>query len=68
MPKKFLLLALVVLALGLLVAPISAQDLVFPIGEGDFNWASLEEFNAIDLSGQEIRVFGPWLGVDQRTG
>lgn len=65
MPKKFLALVLVVLALGVLVAPIAAQDLVFPIGEGDFNWASLEEFNAIDLSGQEIRVFGPWLGVDQ---
>jgi len=43
-----------------------AQDLVFPPGEGDFNWDSFEAFAAEhDLSGQELNVFGPWRGDDQ---
>jgi alpha-glucoside transport system substrate-binding protein len=45
--------------------PTRAQDLVFAIGEGDFSWGDLERFEGIDLSGQEIEVFGPWLGPDQ---
>ncbi len=45
--------------------PTQAQDFVFAIGEGDFTWGDLDAFNAIDLSGQEIEVFGPWLGPDQ---
>jgi len=43
-----------------------AQDLTFPLGEGDFNWDSFEAFAAEhDLSGQELNVFGPWRGDDQ---
>ncbi|WP_223476686.1 ABC transporter substrate-binding protein [Oricola indica] len=39
-----------------------AQDLKFPIGEGDFNWASYEEFAAAnDLAGEQVTFFGPWL-------
>lgn len=57
----FILLAL--LSIGLL--PSMAQDLVFPVGEGDFQWGDLEAFEAMDLSGKEITVFGPWLGPDQ---
>lgn len=59
------------IVLGLLLAlfalPVNAQrELKFPVGEGIFNWASLEEFAAAyDLSGQEVSVFGPWLTVDQ---
>jgi len=38
-------------------------NLVFPKGEGPFNWAAYEAFaaSAPDLSGQEVTVFGPWL-------
>ena len=43
-----------------------AQDLMFPKGEGAFNWDSLQSFaDANDLSGQQVTVFGPWLGPDQ---
>ncbi len=57
----FVLLAL--LSVGLL--PSMAQDLVFPVGEGDFQWSDLDAFSEMDLSGKEISVFGPWLGPDQ---
>jgi len=41
-------------------------DLLFAPGEGDFNWESFQSFaDANDLSGQELTVFGPWLGPDQ---
>lgn len=45
----------------------TAQDLVFPVGEGDqFNWASYEAFASdTDLSGQSLSIFGPWTGPDQ---
>ncbi len=53
-------------ALTLLVGPVHAQDLRFPPGEGDFNWASYEEFDAaFDLEGQTLSIFGPWRGDDQ---
>jgi alpha-glucoside transport system substrate-binding protein len=47
--------------------PASAQDeLIYPVGEGDFSWAGLEEFAAAnDLTGQEVSIIGPWLTVDQ---
>ncbi|MCB1493521.1 MAG: carbohydrate ABC transporter substrate-binding protein, partial [Rhodobiaceae bacterium] len=47
---------------------LAAGDLVFPPGEGDFNWDSYNAFaDATDLSGQQITVFGPWLGPDQQV-
>ncbi|MDR9390603.1 MAG: ABC transporter substrate-binding protein [Trueperaceae bacterium] len=58
----------ILLALGVvgLLGSAVAQDLVFPIGEDDrFDWASLERFEALDLTGQTIEVFGPWLTVDE---
>ena len=63
-PTRTALAAAVTLALG---APGAfAQDLEFPIGEGDFNWDNYQEFaDAHDLSGQSITIFGPWLGPDQ---
>ncbi|MEM7378119.1 MAG: ABC transporter substrate-binding protein [Pseudomonadota bacterium] len=39
--------------------------LVFPPGEGDFNWATYEALTSTDLSGEQVTVFGPWLGPDQ---
>lgn len=53
-------------ALALVAGAALAQDLKFPVGEGDFNWASYEEFDAAhDLTGQELTISGPWLGPDQ---
>ncbi|ROU04193.1 ABC transporter substrate-binding protein [Histidinibacterium lentulum] len=48
---------------ALLAGAASAQDLVFPVGEGDFSWDSYTEWaeNAPDLSGQTVTVSGPWL-------
>lgn len=44
----------------------SASDLIFPVGEDSrFNWASFEELKSDDLAGQELSVFGPWLGPDK---
>ncbi len=54
-------------ALAILAGSAQAQNLVFPPGEGDFNWASFDEFAAAnDLSGETINVFGPWRGDDQQ--
>ena len=50
-------------ALAFFVTPALAQ--VFPVGEGDFSWGDLEAFEGMDLSGEEITVFGPWLGPDE---
>jgi len=50
----------------MLAAPAIAQELKFPIGEDPrFNWDDLQKFDAMDLSGQEITVLGPWLGADR---
>ena len=44
----------------------AASHLPFNPGEGDFNWESYEEFAAAtDLGGEQVTVFGPWLGPDQ---
>jgi alpha-glucoside transport system substrate-binding protein len=51
-------------ALAALVAGgASAQDLVFPPGEGDFSWDSYNAWaeSAPDLSGQTVTITGPWL-------
>ncbi len=59
-------LALMLVA-GLLGGSLaSAQDeLLYPVGEGMFNWSDLEAFEMMDLSGEEVRVFGPWLGSER---
>jgi len=42
-----------------------AQDLMFTPGEGDFNWASYDEYAANnDFSGQTLTLTGPWTGAD----
>ena len=67
-PSKRTVRTVTAAAIALAVAaPSSGQDLEFPIGEGDFNWDSFNEFaDAHDLSGQSITVFGPYLGPDQK--
>lgn len=52
--------------LALVAGSASAQDLIFPPGEGDFHWDSYEAFAAeTNLDGEQVTVFGPWLGPDQ---
>jgi len=46
---------------------VSAAELKFAPGEGDFNWASYEELKKNDFTGEQVTVFGPWLGPDQET-
>jgi len=64
--RLLLVFSLVLMALA---APtvLAQDDLLFPIGEDDtFNWDSLQAFaDEYDLTGEELTVFGPWLGVDQ---
>lgn len=44
----------------------TAQDLMFPKGEGAFTWDSLQSFaDANDFTGEQLTVFGPWIGPDQ---
>jgi len=60
---KSLLAGVSVIALTLTsVAAVSAQELMFPKGEGDFNWASLEEFaqSHTGLEGQSLTFWTPW--------
>ena len=53
-------------ALALLSGAAGAQDLVFPVGEGAFNWDSYKAFDeANNLDGQTLTIFGPWRGEDQ---
>jgi alpha-glucoside transport system substrate-binding protein len=56
-----------VAALAMMAGGAFAQDLKFPVGEGAFNWKSMEDFAAAhaDLKGQELTIAGPWLGPDQ---
>jgi alpha-glucoside transport system substrate-binding protein len=44
------------------------DDLVFPPGEGPFDWAGYEAWaeSAPDLSGQTVTVFGPWLEPEDK--
>ncbi|WP_373352857.1 ABC transporter substrate-binding protein [Pseudoroseicyclus sp. CXY001] len=55
-------------ALALAAGSASAQDLMFEPGSGDFNWQSYDDFAAgTDLAGEQVTVFGPWLGPDQEA-
>ncbi|WP_420005689.1 ABC transporter substrate-binding protein [Arenibacterium sp. LLYu02] len=61
--KRTLMTAAGVMAL--LAGTAQAKDLIFPVGEGAFNWDSYAELEKIDLNGEQVTVFGPWLGPDQ---
>ncbi|RVT84383.1 carbohydrate ABC transporter substrate-binding protein [Rhodobacteraceae bacterium CCMM004] len=44
------------------------SHLTFTPGEGNFNWDSYNAFaEANDLAGEQVTVFGPWLGPDQEA-
>jgi len=57
-------------ALSLLAATAAqaqdGKDLIYPIGgDSRFHWSDLDRFQAMDLSGQEVTILGPWLGPDR---
>ena len=52
--------------IALLAGGANAQDLQFPIGEGDLNWDSYQQFaDSHDLQGQALSISGPWTGLDK---
>jgi alpha-glucoside transport system substrate-binding protein len=63
--KKLFLMSAAAAALAL--GSAHAADLKFTPGEGDFNWESYEALKATQLDGEEVTVFGPWLGPDQEN-
>jgi alpha-glucoside transport system substrate-binding protein len=63
MKKMFLM---TVAAAALVAGTVGAQELKFAPGEdAKFNWASFEELKKTQLNGEQITIFGPWLGPDQ---
>jgi alpha-glucoside transport system substrate-binding protein len=56
------LLPALLLGVSLSATGAQAQDLMFPKGEGDFSWDSLEEFAAAHtgLEGQELTIWNAW--------
>ena len=45
----------------------NASAVKFPIGKDSrFHWNDLKTFQKMDLKGQSVVVFGPWLGPDQK--
>jgi len=67
---KYLLKSTLAAGIAALVtasANLSAADLPFAPGEGDFNWASFEALKKDDFKGEQVTVFGPWLGPDQEV-
>ncbi|MBX9469233.1 MAG: ABC transporter substrate-binding protein [Rhizobium sp.] len=64
MKKMFLM---TVAAAALVAVTAAAQELKFAPGEdAKFNWASFEELKKTQLDGEQITIFGPWLGPDQQ--
>ncbi|ASJ71117.1 hypothetical protein IMCC3135_05020 [Granulosicoccus antarcticus IMCC3135] len=58
------------LAAGIAISILSAggavaADLKFAPGEGDFNWESYEALKEMKLDGEQVTIFGPWIGPDQ---
>lgn len=53
------------MALALATSCVSAQELMFAPGQGDFSWDSFEALKSQDLSGETITVAGPWLAEER---
>tara|TARA_R110000868_G_scaffold53663_11_gene168195 strand:- start:393 stop:1718 length:1326 start_codon:yes stop_codon:yes gene_type:complete len=56
--------------MAFVLASGSAQGqsaLMFEPGSGEFNWASYEALKSTQLNGEQVTVFGPWLGPDQKA-
>ena len=58
--------AALALTAGMASAQVAESDLLFTPGEAEgFNWDSYEALKANQLDGEQVTVFGPWLGPDQ---
>lgn len=63
MKKSLLSMAV---AMTLSASATQAAELIFPPGENDqFHWESYEALKSLDLSGETISVFGPWMGDEK---
>lgn len=62
--KKILLGSVAALAISATGA-FAAGHTNITIGEGPFNWDSLSDVQAMDLSGETITIFGPWTGNEK---
>ncbi len=66
MKRYFSVIIGLIIAVGLVVTNINAQNLKFPIGKDKrFHWEDLKAFQNNDFKGQTINVMGPWLGPDK---
>lgn len=55
-------------ALAVMTGTAFASDAQpFTPGEGAFNWDSYDALKSIDLTGEVITIFGPWIGPDKRV-
>jgi alpha-glucoside transport system substrate-binding protein len=59
-------LMLTTAALALTLAGAAQAELKFKPGEGPFNWANFEDLKKVDLKGEQITIFGPWRGDDEK--
>lgn len=58
----------IALVLGLTSGANAQTELKFDIGaDTKFHWDDLKTFESMDLSGQTVSVFGPWLGTDKEN-
>ncbi|WP_191601475.1 ABC transporter substrate-binding protein [Marinomonas algicola] len=59
-------MALTLSASAFSVSSAQAEDLLFTPGEDSrFSWSSYEALKSMDLKGEKISVFGPWLGSEK---
>jgi alpha-glucoside transport system substrate-binding protein len=54
-----------ILAFGTGAALADGHLILNPGEDSRFNWASFEELKSMDLTGETITIFGPWLGPDK---
>lgn len=58
----------IALMIGWTAGAKAQSELKFEIGaDPTFHWDDLKAFDSMDLSGQTISIFGPWLGVDKEN-
>lgn len=63
--KSKTLAAAIISSLVTFSAANASDELLFKPGEGNFNWDSYETVKQTQLNGEQLTIFGPWLGPDQ---
>jgi alpha-glucoside transport system substrate-binding protein len=68
MLKRLVILGMIVAVIVAVMPMANAQDdLLFPVGEGNFTWDALAAFEGYDMGGEEVVFFGPWLTGDEES-